>query len=131
MDTPRTTTPNTEPSRAARRLRRAVMAMVLPVGLSLLSLGAIGTSTAIAQEAVQDRSSLVKMLDERFSERAVALGLASNGGLIEVFATGNGSTWTMLLTMPSGESRVLGEGSNWVGVPSKPTERAVNYRPQS
>jgi hypothetical protein len=110
--------------------RGCMMATVLPAIFSVLVISAIVADTHIAnaQNVVQDRASIVQLLNDQFSEKPVALGLANNGGLIEVFAAGDGSTWTMILSLPSGESRVLGEGSHWVGAPPpKREEQAVSY----
>ena len=40
----------------------------------------------------------------------MALGLASNGGLLEVLTSGNGGTWTIILTMPNGVSCLVAAG---------------------
>ncbi len=56
-----------------------------------------------------------KQLDSRFSESQVAIGLATNGQLLEVFSTGDGSTWTIVITKPDGMSCVLTTGEGWDG----------------
>ncbi len=55
--------------------------------------------------------------DKPYSEIPVAMGLASNGGVIEVLASENGS-WTLLVTMPDGTSCVLAAGESWEALPS-------------
>ena len=40
------------------------------------------------------------------------MGLAPNGGVVEVLASENGS-WTLLVTMPDGHSCVIAVGENW------------------
>ena len=62
---------------------------------------------------------MVKELSSRYAEQPVALGIAATGGVLDVFASGDGSTWTMLLTMPDGSTTVIGEGKNWITVPAK------------
>ena len=56
---------------------------------------------------------LVEMLDGRYSEKPVAAGLEAGGRLFEVFATPDGSTWTMVLTTPQGSSCVVAVGEEW------------------
>ena len=70
-------------------------------------------SQAWAQEITLDRSIIVKELRDRHAEAPVGFGLASNGGVIELFATEDGATWTMVPTMPGGESFVIGAGKDW------------------
>ena len=41
------------------------------------------------------------------------MGLESNGRLFEVFATDDGSTWTMVITTPDGASCVVAAGLEW------------------
>ncbi len=57
-------------------------------------------------------------LDERSpavldSESQVAIGIANNGRLVEVFSAGDGSTWTIVMTTPQGKSCVVASGEDW------------------
>ncbi len=81
-----------------------------------------GTSAmALAQDATQqpqtractDRTAALDHLSKKYAEEPVAMGLASNGGMLEVLSTDNGQTWTILLTMPSGMSCMLATGEDW------------------
>jgi hypothetical protein len=49
----------------------------------------------------------------RFSEAPIAAGLASNGALIEVLTSGNGSTWTIIVSKPNGPSCLVAAGESW------------------
>ena len=71
------------------------------------------TPTAAAQSACLPHGKLVDMLDGRYSEQRVAVGLESNGRLFEIFATDDGSTWTMVVTTPNGASCVIAAGLDW------------------
>jgi hypothetical protein len=42
-----------------------------------------------------------------YAEAPIALGKASNGGLIEVFTSNSGATFTIIITMPDGSRRIL------------------------
>ncbi len=44
------------------------------------------------------------------------MGLASNGGIIELFSTGDRSTWTLVMTMPNGTSCALAAGQAWENI---------------
>jgi hypothetical protein len=74
------------------------------------------TGLATAQSANAPRAEVMKMLDERYAETPSALGLASNGGVIEVFAAKDGRTWTIVLTTPDGLSRIVATGEAWTSV---------------
>lgn len=66
-----------------------------------------------------DHESARKQLLEAYGESPVALGVASNGGLVVVFATPSGSTWTIVVATPQGMSCPVAAGENWQ--PLRPT----------
>lgn len=59
------------------------------------------------------RDEVLSQLAERYREAPVAIGLASNGGLIELLTADTGTTWTLIITAPNGSSCVLAEGEDW------------------
>ena len=76
--------------------------------LTAASLVLVGAGAAGAQStACGDRESIVKLLSQRHSEATVAIGLASNGGILEVLSTVDGTTWTLIMTMPGGQSCLM------------------------
>ena len=88
------------------------------VGALALGLAGISmvTSGASAQEAAacQSRDSLAKLLEERFTETPVAAGLEAGGRLVELFASADSASWTMVMTTPAGESCVMAVGEHWM-----------------
>ena len=90
-----------------RRFARHIGIATLAVALSV---GVIGP---VAAEG-PSRSELVELLQTRYAERPVALGLANNGGVIEVLTSPDGATWTILLTMPDGSSYIMVTGESWL-----------------
>ncbi len=83
----------------------------LAAGLTL----AIATSALAqtGQTACLAHDKLAEMLDGRYSEKPVALGLEASGRLFEVFAARDGATWTMVVTTPEGASCVIAVGEQW------------------
>lgn len=59
------------------------------------------------------RAELIGKLKKKYSERPVATGLATNGGILEVLASPTGNSWTIVLTMPDGTSCLIAAGENW------------------
>jgi len=70
-------------------------------------------SLVVAQTICTTRGEIVKQLGKRYSEAPVALGLSRNGGVVEVFSTTDGNTWTMVITMPDGTSCMMAAGESW------------------
>ncbi len=112
--------PTWAPSRRERRARWAffvVLSVLSIVGFALLS------EAALADPADFPRHDLVKLLGDRYAEAPVAVGLTDDGGVLEVLAAVDGSTWTIIVTSPDGMSRVVGAGESWPDVTSAPGQR--------
>ncbi len=77
---------------------------------------------AQAQTACASHAEVLNHLADNFAEAPVAMGLASNGGVIEVLSSADGSTWTILITMPNGQSCMVAAGESWLTVPTKSTK---------
>lgn len=69
---------------------------------------------------------LVKALSDKFGETPSATALTDAGGLLEVLAADDGSTWTILLSRPDGLSCVVAAGENWQDKPDR-TATAIAY----
>jgi len=68
---------------------------------------------------------LTRYLAQRYAETRVARGLSSNGRMIEVFASGDGATWTMVVTTPQGHSCIVASGEGWTGMLQRAPDQAV------
>ena len=66
-----------------------------------------------------DRSIISEKLEDDYSETPAGMGLAANGGIVELFASPGGTTWTLILTMPDGKSKVIVTGEGWITLPIK------------
>lgn len=72
----------------------------------------VGTPTE-AQETCLGRDELIEILNNRFDEHLFSSGLNVDGNVIEVFTSDDRSSWTLVLTMPSGFSCVMSVGESW------------------
>lgn len=79
-------------------------------------------AAAKAEPACGHRADVLQELSNRYKEVPVALGLASNGDLLEVFSSNGGATWTIIVTSPDGTSCLVAAGEDWQ--PTKPITRA-------
>ena len=59
------------------------------------------------------RDDVVAQLSEKYKETPVGIGLASNGGLIELLAASNGTTWTLIVTVANGPTCLVATGHDW------------------
>jgi hypothetical protein len=70
-------------------------------------------SAMAAPMACSPRDDVLSQLATKFKEAPVAIGLANNGGLLEVLTAGDGTTWTIIITMPNGVSCLVAAGEDW------------------
>jgi len=71
---------------------------------------------AAAETACATRPLFLDRLSRSYAEAPVAMGLVSNGFVLEVLASANGS-WTIILTEPNGTSCVVATGEAWQSLP--------------
>ena len=93
--------------------RRRATTMLLASSLAFFALlGTIPASHA-ANVACASHVDVINKLSQGYAEQPVALGLAANGSLIEVFSASDGRTWTLVMTRPDGLSCILASGHAW------------------
>ncbi len=100
------------------------LAIVRTVGASILAVAMMlilwaTSNPAAAQNACTARSEVAERLAGDYAEAPVAAGLAASGAVIEVFTSGDGSTWTIVLTRPEGTSCLVATGEAWMTLPAK------------
>lgn len=91
--------------------------MILGLGLCI-SVGA-GGHAALATAACAPRDDLVRWLADRHGETPIAAGQGDNGQLVEVFASPQRTTWSIIATLPDGTSCFVVTGQSW-GEPGRP-----------
>ena len=104
-------------TRTIHRTPRGAPSRALAAATLLLTGLAGAASPAAAQPLCAQRSEVAAQLRSRHAETPVALGIAANGGVVEVFSAGDGSTWTLVITMPDGTSCMLAVGEAWENLP--------------
>ncbi len=92
-----------------RRYKTAIL-IALIVGSFLLS------PAALAQPVCGQHNSVSDNLKKSYSEAPVSMGLTPDGGVLEVFASKEG-TWSMVVTQPSGISCLIAVGQSWENLP--------------
>ena len=94
-----------------------IRSMAAYLGLSLvpaLTLGSFETAAQNAgQAACSPRTEVLGHLANKYGEAPVAIGVTNKGGLVEVLSTGDGNTWTIIVSMPNGTSCMVAAGEGW------------------
>jgi hypothetical protein len=91
------------------------MPRLLPVSLALPLLLASATLPANADESMAcgKRDEMLGHLAGRYSEEPVAMGLATNGSMVEVLTSNAGKSFTIVYTTPKGLTCMIAAGRNW------------------
>jgi len=59
------------------------------------------------------RASIIGHMAEKYREAPVAIGVTSTGSIVEVLTTGDGTTWTIIVSNPNGTSCLVAAGEGW------------------
>ena len=80
---------------------------------SLILCGGALASTAQAAQQCDTRANSTQRLQQKYKERPVALGVTTQGALVEVLSADEGATWTIIVTTPEGRSCLVAAGEGW------------------
>ena len=69
------------------------------IAIIVAAIGALAASNASAASCA-NRGDLINRLETRFGETAVANAISASGNILEVYATTDVTSWTILLTLP-------------------------------
>jgi hypothetical protein len=92
--------------------RTAIVRVFAALALILVLLIPLAPA-ARAQSACVTHAEMVEHLTQKYAEAQIAIAFTGNGQLIEVFTTGDGATWTIVITTPQGLSCILIAGETW------------------
>jgi len=99
-------------------MRRIVSYLPLIATLSFASCAAVEPAAAQTAMACGQRQLILDALKTDYNEDPIAQALDNGGGVLEVLATPNGSTWTILRTTPDGLTCMVAEGIAWENLPA-------------
>ncbi|MFQ5565514.1 MAG: hypothetical protein ACE5EU_04045 [Paracoccaceae bacterium] len=71
---------------------------------------ALPATPAHAQMVCGKRTDMVRQLSEKYGETRRSLGLAEGRGVVELFASEETGTWTILMTSPQGTACMMAAG---------------------
>ena len=66
------------------------------------------------------RDTVIEQLAARYGESRHGIGLAANNAVMELFASDETGTWTILITLPNGLTCLVASGENYETVPAAP-----------
>ena len=96
--------------------------IIVAIGIALIAFAAVPAQAQQTQQTQQlcgERAKLMPHLEQKFSERPIAMGLTAKGAVLEVLTSPSGS-WTFLVTEPSGRTCLVASGESWESLPIRP-----------
>lgn len=60
-----------------------------------------------------DRAAIVAALESRYGEARLGAGLMQNGAVLEVYVSPERGSWTVLASLPTGQTCVVAAGTDW------------------
>ena len=84
--------------------------------LAVMTAFAVLTPAVSAETVCGEREKFIDHLSTSYNEAPRAIGLASNGNVLEVLVSAGG-TWTIIVTRPNGMSCVVASGEAWEDLP--------------
>lgn len=94
--------------------------IILAFGLGLFAI--LHFTPASAQQNCGDRTKIITQLKVKYGEVQRSMGLGRDNGIIEIFASRETGTWTILFTRPNGTSCLLAAGEAFQSVPAEMTD---------
>ncbi len=90
------------------------LAFTAALAVGLIAVSADG---AAQQAPCEQRDDVLGHLAQKYHELPVAIGVTNRGGLVEVLSSGDGKTWTIIISSPDGEACLVAAGEGWRALP--------------
>jgi len=87
--------------------------LLLMLALPLLAPSAAASAATDGSMPCGKRDDMLGHLSGKYNEEPVAMGLATNGSVVEVLASNAGDSFTIVYTTPNGLTCMMAAGSNW------------------
>ena len=85
---------------------------------------AIATDSSASSHCLP-HADMLRVLEAQYKEQPVALGTTNSGGLVEVLSSGDGATWSIIVTGANGLSCLASSGQGWHRVAPKNVEQGT------
>ena len=81
--------------------------------LAAIALTSSYTAAQAQRSACGDREKMVAHLAKKYEEQPIALGLQTDGRVLEVFSSKTSGSWTILVSTPDGFACLASSGEAW------------------
>jgi hypothetical protein len=106
--------------------RTSLLAPGLAVLIALFTTAVVAEPASQAVQApCKPWKEVAQYLGQHYSEHPIAVGLQSDGSLLQVFAAPNASTWTLVNMRPDGMACLISAGKDWEKLAKPNTDPAA------
>ena len=96
------------------------MTRMIRITAAVLTLAAFGPVPVAAQSLCGVREAVVEMLGARYGETVRSIGVADRNRIVEVYASDETGSWTILVTNASGVACLVASGQHYEAVMAGP-----------
>ncbi len=89
-------------------MNKFLFALSLGFGLCIMAV-----STEAQNMRCADRNQVVDKLHKKYGETRQSIGLNRSSGVVETYASLETGTWTILLTLPNGQTCMIASGEGY------------------
>ena len=99
--------------------------MARPAILALIIATCAATPILAQNQQCAERDTVVDRLAEKYGESRQSIGMASQGRVMEVFASTDTGTWTITVTMPNGMTCLVASGQSFENIDEAPLPTGI------
>ena len=92
---------------------------------ALIGLGASAALDTADASMCDSRERMTSLLESRYKEAPIAIGVVSDRGVMEVYVSSGSGTWSIVVTTPQGKTCIIAAGQNFEEVEAKLLDPAV------
>lgn len=106
-------------------MKHHILALAMMTGAVLVSLGRASAQTGTPPGNCAPRQAVLERLADTYGETRQSIGLASNNTVVEVFASGDSGSWTIIVTNARGLTCLVAAGRSFETLSEDPTQAAL------
>lgn len=98
-------------------MQKILFALSLGFGLAIMA-----QATNAQPKACGDRTKVIQSLSKKYGETRQGIGLGRNNGVMEIYASDETGTWTILVTLPNGQACLIAAGESFENLSETPKD---------
>ena len=89
-------------------MQKLMLTLMIGFGLCMFA-----SSSSAQNMRCADRNEVIDKLHKKYGETRQSIGINRTSGVVETYASHETGTWTILLTLPNGQTCMIAAGENY------------------